>query len=56
MGMMTQTIVQDLRIGIRSLMRVPLLTLTIVATVGVGIGTTAAIFSAIDAAMLRPLP
>ncbi len=53
---MTQTIVQDLRIGIRSLLRVPLLTLTIVATVGVGIGATAAIFSAIDAAMLRPLP
>ena len=53
---MTQTIVQDLRIGIRSLLRAPLLTLTIIATVGVGIGATAAIFGAIDAAMLRPLP
>ena len=47
---------QDLRIGIRSLMRVPMLTLTIIVTVGIGIGATAAIFSAIDAAMLRPLP
>src|SRR6188474_3784234 len=39
-----QDLSQDLRIGIRSLMRVPLLTLTIVLTVGVGIGATAAIF------------
>ena len=51
-----QDITQDLRIGIRSLMRAPVLTLTIIATVGVGIGATAAIFSAINAAMLRPLP
>ncbi len=51
-----QDITQDLRIGIRSLLRVPVLTLTIIATVGIGIGATAAIFSAIDAAMLRPLP
>jgi len=50
------SIVQDLRIGIRSLLRVPLLTATIIATVGIGIGATAAIFSAIDAAILRPLP
>ena len=47
---------QDIRIAIRSLMRVPVLTLTIVVTVGIGIGATAAIFSAIDAALLRPLP
>jgi len=51
-----QDLGQDLRIGIRSLLRVPLLTLTIIATVGVGIGATAAIFSAVNAAMLRPLP
>lgn len=51
-----QNLTQDLRIGIRSLLRVPLLTATIVATVGIGMGATAAIFSAIDAAMLRPLP
>lgn len=51
-----QDVTQDLRIGVRSLLRVPLLTATIVATVGVGIGATASIFSAIDAALLRPLP
>ena len=54
--LMLQDFMQDLRIGMRSLMRVPMLTLTIVATVGIGIGATAAIFSAINAAMLRPLP
>jgi putative ABC transport system permease protein len=51
-----QDLTQDLRVGIRSLLRVPLLTATIIATVGIGIGATATIFSAIDAAMLRPLP
>jgi predicted permease len=55
-SLMLQDFAQDVRIGIRSLMRVPILTLTIVVTVGVGIGATAAIFSAIDAALLRPLP
>ena len=53
---LAQNVAQDLRIGIRSLLRVPLLTLTIIATVGLGIGATAAIFSAVNAAMLRPLP
>jgi putative ABC transport system permease protein len=51
-----QDLSQDLRVGVRSLLRVPLLTATIIATVGIGIGATATIFSAIDAAMLRPLP
>jgi putative ABC transport system permease protein len=47
---------QDLRIGVRSLSRAPVLTLTIVVTVGLGLGATAAIFSAVSAALLRPLP
>lgn len=55
-SMMFEDLAQDVRIGIRSLIRVPILTLTIIVTVGVGIGATAAIFSAIDAALLRPLP
>lgn len=54
--LMLQDLAEDIGISLRSLMRVPLLTLTIVVTVGVGIGATAAIFSAIDAALLRPLP
>ena len=51
-----QDLAQDVKIGVRSLLRVPLLTATIILTVGVGMGATAAIFSAIDAAILRPLP
>jgi putative ABC transport system permease protein len=51
-----QDVMQDVKIGVRSLLRVPLLTATIILTVGVGMGATAAIFSAIDAAILRPLP
>jgi putative ABC transport system permease protein len=51
-----QDFTQDLRIGARSLLRAPVLTLTIVVTVGLGLGATAAIFSAVSAALLRPLP
>jgi putative ABC transport system permease protein len=51
-----EDLVQDLRIGLRGLLRAPITTLTIVASVGLGIGATTAIFAAIDAALLRPLP
>jgi putative ABC transport system permease protein len=47
---------QDLRIGLRNLLRAPGLTLTVVATVGLGIGATTAIFAAVNAALLQPLP
>ena len=51
-----QDVMQDLRIGVRSLLRAPVLTVTIVVTVGLGLGATVAIFGAISAALLRPLP
>jgi hypothetical protein len=51
-----QDFVQDLRVGIRSLLRAPVLTSTIVVAVGLGLGATTAIVGAIDAALLRPLP
>ena len=51
-----QDLVQDFRVSVRTLARAPLLTATIVATVGLGIGATTVIFAAIDAALLRPLP
>ena len=38
-------LMQDLRIAIRGLLRAPVLAVTIVATVGLGIGATAAIFA-----------
>ena len=45
-----------MRISLRGLLRAPMMTLTIVATVGLGIGATTVIFGAIHAALLRPLP
>jgi len=53
---MFQDFAQDVRVGFRSLLRAPILTITIVGTVGLGIGATTAIFSAVHAALIRPLP
>src|SRR5215470_9956805 len=55
-GLVFDDLIQDLRICVRSLLRAPTLTLTIVVTVGLGIGATTVIFSAVHAALLRPLP
>src|SRR5260221_1077959 len=49
-------LLQDLRIRLRGLLRAPMTTLTIVVTVGLGLGATTVIFAAIDAALLRSLP
>lgn len=55
-GLIVQDLMQDIRISLRSLRRVPMLTLTVLVTVGLGIGATTAIFSAVNAALLQPLP
>jgi putative ABC transport system permease protein len=55
-GLMLLEVIEDLRVSLRGLIRAPVLSLTILATVGIGIGATTAIFSAVDAALLRPLP
>ena len=51
-----EDLAQDFRICLRTLVRVPVMTLTIVATVGLGIGATTVIFGAVNAALLQPLP
>ena len=53
---MLQDLLQDLRVTLRGLVRAPMMTITIIVTVGLGIGATTVIFSAIHAALLRPLP
>ena len=51
-----ESIVQDVRYGLRQMRHNPAFAWTAVITLGLGIGATTAIFSAVYALLIRPLP
>ncbi len=50
------SLVRNLRLALRGLRKTPAFTVTVILTLAIGIGANSAVFSAIDAVLLRPSP
>jgi predicted permease len=51
-----ESLVQDIRFGLRMLRKNPVVTLAVVITLGLGLGANTAIFSILNGFLLKPLP
>ena len=47
---------QDFRFAVRALLKNPVVSLFVIVSIAIGVGANAAIFSAVDVFMIRPLP
>ena len=55
-GYLVETLIQDVHYAIRGFRRNPVFTVTLIATLTLGIGATTAVFSIVDRILFRSLP
>jgi putative ABC transport system permease protein len=55
-GWWMESVLQDVRYALRGCRRSPIFTITVIATLALGIGATTAVFSVVDPILFRPLP
>ena len=53
---MLETLSQDVRFAVRTLVKAPGFTAAVIATIALGVGATTAIFTVVNGIVLRPLP